>query len=175
MSPFALALGADFEALPQVVRRFHDGTARQWRGVATITHGQGVLARLGIRLGGFPKPGREIPFTISVSPEGATERWTRNFDGHILRSTLRYDPIHDQVQERFGPITCAMSLHRRGDTLQVRVAGMWVFGVPIPMRLVPRSDAVEGQTANNAFAFDIGASLPGGAPLIRYRGEVTQV
>jgi len=111
-------------------------------------------------------------FSINVRPDSGVERWTHNFDGHVLRSTLRYDPLRDLVLVRFGPGICGAVVRRKGRELVVDVADMWVLGVPLPKALIPRSASREWQDDYKGFCFDISASLSKSGLLVRYEGYV---
>jgi len=173
MSVFAQALGTAYTRLPPALQHFHaGGMPRYFTGRATIEHGHSVAAKIGIRLGGFPPQGRDVPFAITISKTTQGESWSRDFNGHMTGSTLRYDPAHQQIIERLGRVTCALSLRVEAITLEVDVARLWIFGVPVPTFLVPRSNSRELQNETGAICFDIGAQLPGGATLIRYHGQL---
>ncbi len=173
MSVFAHALGPDFARLAPALQQFHAGTTpRHFIGQATIEHGHSIVAQAGIRLGGFPPPGHDIPFAITVTTTEQGENWARDFDEHKTGSTLRYDPARQQIIENLGHVTCALSLSTDAGQLQVAVTELWVFGLPIPTTLIPRSTSREWQDETGAFCFDIGARLPGDALLIRYHGRL---
>ncbi|MGC1495898.1 MAG: DUF4166 domain-containing protein [Sulfitobacter sp.] len=173
MSVFAQSLGASFSTLPPALQDFHAGASpRHFIGTASVEHGTNPLARMGIKLGGFPPAGRSMPFAIRVTQTAQGECWARDFDGHITQSTLMYDHARQQIVERLGALTCALQLSQNAGQLHVDVARLWLFGVPLPSILLPRSFSREWQDDGGAFCFDIGAHLPGGALLIRYQGRL---
>tara|TARA_R110000787_G_scaffold58951_4_gene133793 strand:+ start:2157 stop:2690 length:534 start_codon:yes stop_codon:yes gene_type:complete len=173
MSVFKQALTGAFTSLPPALQKFHAGAPeRRYTGHATIEHGRSVAAQVGVKLGRFPPPGHNIPFAIAVSQTGQGEHWVRDFDGHVTESSLRYDQVHGQIIEKLGHVICALSLRCDADQLHVDVARFWLFGLPLPSLLMPRSISREWQDGTGAFCFDIGAQLPGGASLIRYYGRL---
>ncbi len=173
MSPFHAALGPSFNTLDRALQRFHQGEAtRVFRGRASVEHGGSALARAGIRMGGFPPVRQDRPFTITVTRQDDSEIWTRDFDGFITRSSLRYDAARGMIVERLDNVTCGLSLHLEDGGLHVGVARLWLMGLPVPQALLPRSRSREWENAEGAVCFDINAHLPGGGLMIRYHGKI---
>lgn len=173
-SPFEQALGAEFVQLPEMLQRFHRNTGmREFSGRARVEHGNGLLPAIATKLGGFPKPTGDIPITISVRPDGETERWARRFGGHLTQSKLRYDKATATVFERFGLVTCALALSQANEILKVDVTQTKVAGIPLPPMFSPRSESREWQDTQGRFRFDIAAYLGRDRLLIRYAGWLT--
>lgn len=171
MSVFAQALGGAFGGLPQSLQNFHAGRVRrQYVGQANIEHGRSLLARASIRMANFPPPGQGVALKVTVSETEQGEDWTRDFDGHVTTSSLRFDADRGQIVEELGRITCLLSVTLIADHLHVGIEGARIAGLPVPQRLVPLSKSREWQDESGAFCFDIGAHMPGGTPLIRYVG-----
>lgn len=173
MSVFASALGARFADLPRALRCFHAGApSRRFVGEADVEHGPGMVARLGTAMGGFPPPGRDMPFAIAIGETDRGERWERDFGGHQTRSTLRHDAARGLIVEKLGLATCGLTLRVQAGVLHIDVARLWLGGVALPGPLTPRSVSREWQDAEGRFRFDIAAYLSGGGLLIRYRGHL---
>jgi hypothetical protein len=157
-------------AVPATVARFHAAGSGRYRGRADITSGN-LLARLIVRIAGFPAPGRDVDFEISTTPQGEGHIWTRRFGTRITRSYLRYDSRHACAVEQFGPVAIRMGVQMQGEVLAVEVLGASFLGLPLPRLLTPKSASSEFQTPDGGFGFDISASLPLIGLLIRYQGS----
>ncbi|MEP2717591.1 DUF4166 domain-containing protein [Pseudophaeobacter sp.] len=157
-------------SVPAVVARFHSLSAGQYRGMARVTGGN-LLARILMRLAGFPPPGREVGFEIRIQPQDDGQIWSRRFGRNTTTSHLSYDEVQGCAVERFGPIEIDLRLRMQKEALWVDVIGARLFGRPLPRILTPVSTAREFETADGWFGFDISASLPLIGLLIRYRGR----
>ncbi len=73
------------------------------------------------------------------------------------------------VRERFGPVSVDMALVTDEGCLRYRVRRWAIFGIPLPLFLGPRSNAVES-VENNVFCFDVTVSLPLLGLIVRYHG-----
>lgn len=101
---FPRALGSRVAALPEVVRRSHDGGARTLHGWARA-RGAGGLARIVRRIQGLPEAGRHAT-VVDIAPEAIGETWTRRFGTRRFRSRIaavREDAY--AFEETAGPIT----------------------------------------------------------------------
>lgn len=171
LPPFKTALGGAFNDLAPILQRFHgdDGT-RHFAGRVRVEHGRGILPALAIRLGKFPPPSGDIDITILVTPTATGERWDRYFGPHHTGSDLRYDPVTKQVFERFGALSCALSLRPDTGGLQVSIGSAHLLGVPLPQVLTPHSISKEWQDDQGRMCFDVAAYLGADRLLIRYNG-----
>jgi streptogramin lyase len=168
---FAIAIGAGFGNLPAPVRALHScADQATFAGMAEIDGAAHIPARLLRRLGGFPRPGRTVPVTLTqcTTPDGQV--WIRDFGGHITRSHLRLGPKAGQVDETFGPFRVRMALHAQPDGIVLRVAGAAIWGLPLPRILLPRGLSREDVDPQGRFRFDIVGELPLFGTVIRYRG-----
>ena len=116
-------------------------------GVATVTRGSGLLARLAAALVGFPPAGENVPVRVDLQNgvQDGRERWTRSFAGRSFHRTQeqgrgRFEWL---VCERFGPLCAGMALVLDDGRLRLIVRRWSVFGVPLPLWLAPRGDAYE--------------------------------
>lgn len=168
---FRRALGAEWNALPPEVRALHmvDGTAT-WAGEAEISRGRGPLARLAARIAGFPPAGQGVPVRLTMTQVGEAELWERDFGGARFESLCLPSPVRGHSRERIGPFLIEMALPVRGGALWLEVRRGWLWGVPLPRWLLPRSESREYAEAGR-FRFDISARAPlGGGLIVRYRG-----
>src|SRR4029077_16791550 len=80
-------LGARFDSLPEVLRRFHDtpGGGRA-RGTLQVERAARRLRNaLASRLG-LPEPGTDVSIRLEVKDEGERERWIRHLQGRRLET-----------------------------------------------------------------------------------------
>jgi hypothetical protein len=173
-SSYQVVLGDAFEALPREVRAFHDGRGpHRWSGTATIRRGRGPLARLAALAFGLPKAGEAVPVSVLVEPWGSGEAWTRDFGGHVRRSTqwAGSDRGERLLFERFGPICVGAALVRNGDRLHLVQRRATCLGLPLPRWLWPSGEAVE--TASDGwFRFDVTIPAPLIGLVVAYRGHL---
>lgn len=170
---FWQVIAAQGLAVPEAVLALHAGQGtKQYEGRCDITRGTGLLARIVLRLAGFPPAGQRVPVRLTITTSGDHGAWVRDFGGHVTRSHLSCNSAKDRVIERFGPIRLMLSLRATEGRLHISVAGMRFFGLPVPKALLPVSDTVEGSGPNGVFQFDVAARAPGAGFLIRYTGEL---
>lgn len=162
-------LGPDYEALPQPVRALHDlvGDAGA-AGTATVRRGRSLPARLVCAVMRFPPEG-EHDLHVSFDERCGIERWTRDFSGHTFTSELSQRGA--RLVERFGPLRFCFDLPANASGLTMVMRGWSVFGMPMPIRLAPRSTAREWAEGED-FCFDVPVALPGIGKLIHYSGRL---
>lgn len=171
---FRQLLGPAFDDLPPRLRELHDSKdARQWSGVAEIRHGQGMLARMISALVGFPQAGKQVPVSVTFTPEKGKERWTRNFGGRRFSSTQSAGMGKDRylLAERFGIVTVALALVLDGGRLALIPRRWHVLGVPLPGFLLPKGESFESEE-NGRFCFDVEISLPFVGLIVAYKGTL---
>ncbi|MCW0197298.1 SDR family oxidoreductase [Sphingopyxis sp.] len=165
-------LGTAFDQLPPRVRALHDSMApRAWSGEARVERGRGLLARLAAAIVGFPKAADAVPVTVTFTPEGTAERWTRNFGGKSFASlqsagTGRNDYL---LVERFGPAAFAMALVVDGGRLRLVPRRWTLFGLPMPRALMPGGPSFETEI-DGKFHFNVEIRLPLAGLVVAYRG-----
>ena len=173
MTPvFARVLGAEFDRLPAPVPALHVVLdERHWQGMATVTRGRSLVARIACACVGFPASATSVPVTVSMRLADGEERWERNFAGRRFRSVPSpAGPAGSGlIHERFGPLRCEIGLSRDGGRLLYPVARAWLFGIPVPRRLLPTSETAES-AADGIVRFDVRISLPLCGPIIHYAG-----
>ncbi|RRN75587.1 SDR family oxidoreductase [Agrobacterium deltaense] len=174
---FRQLLGPAFDDLPPRLRELHDSKdARQWSGVAEIRRGQGMLARMISALVGFPQAAKQVPVSVTFTPEKGKERWTRNFGGRRFSSTQSAGMGKDQylLAERFGIVTVALALVLDGGRLALIPRRWHVLGVPLPGFLLPKGRSFESEE-NGRFHFDVEISLPFIGLVVAYKGTLEPV
>ena len=133
-------LGPAFEALPDVLRRFHDtpGGGRA-RGRLTIERPDGWLRNALANLLGLPRRGVDVPVSLDIAVEQDRERWVRCFDGQIVR-TVQWD-CDGRLMEALGPSTFSCALLIDGATLRYQFDRAWFCGILLPRRLAPHVES----------------------------------
>jgi hypothetical protein len=178
-----VALAAeDLARLPPIVARFHalDGEAL-WSGEAAVEGSGHPLGRLVAGAFGFPGQADTLPVSVTVERESPGdglppgEIWTRRFGAQRFHSRFRLSG-RAEAWERFGPFTFRIGFMLDAEGRLAYPVTAWRFsGLPLPLVLAPRSDAMEWQDADGRFRFDVGVSLPLLGRLFRYRGWLRPV
>jgi hypothetical protein len=115
---------------------------------------------------GFPPEG-EHALHVSFAEENGVETWTRDFSGRRFRSSLSQRGPY--LVERFGPLRFAFDLSSGTNGLSMAMRRWWLWTVPLPLALAPRSVAREWEE-DARFHFDVPISLPGLGHVVHYRG-----
>jgi hypothetical protein len=164
-------LGERFEALPEVLRRFHDRPeGGRAHGRLTIERGPGPLRSFLAELLRMPKPGKDVPVTLRVVVEGERERWVRDFGGRCIVETVQWTE-GGLLMEALGPTRFASELILDGPTLRYEFRRAWSLGLPLPRLLAPN---IEGSVhaLETSWRVDVQIAAPGLGELIHYEGEV---
>jgi hypothetical protein len=160
-----------FAELPRELRRVHDARPyKRLSGRCTVERGQNWIARLLASIASLPPTATDIPLTVTIKSRADNERWTRNFDGHVMESRLWKKA--DYLAEQLGPITLLFSLSGKNQCIEWRVVGARFVGVPIPARWFSNSRATE-RLMEGRYSFDVSAVLPLAGLLVRYVGWLT--
>ncbi|MEP4197653.1 MAG: DUF4166 domain-containing protein [Aliishimia sp.] len=168
-SPFLRALGPDAAKLAPVVAALHAGSPRYWTGRVTVRRREGVLAAFACRVAGFPRSMQDAPFGLDIEVGPETEIWTRDFDGHIMRSVLRL--TQTGLSERLGVIDLGLCPEFEAGMLSTRVTDAHVFGIiPLPRFALPHGDVRLYQDKKSRYCFDIVGFVPVLGEVIRYSG-----
>jgi Domain of unknown function (DUF4166) len=171
VSLYRRILGEAFDALPPVLRRFHDqesgGSAS---GAFCVIHGKGWLARRLARLGRLPEPGSAVPVRLRVVTEGPRERWVREVGGRRLE-TLQWDR-QGLLVEAAGPFRCGFRGDAGPEGMRLRSVRSWFRALPLPSALAPRIEAVVA-AREDAWHVRVRIVLPLLGLLAGYEGEIT--
>lgn len=167
-SLFARLLGDAMRELPEVVRRVHDDRPhKRLAGRCDVERGRNWLSRLVANVASLPPSATDIPITVSIDIDAAGEVWSRNFNGHLLKSRLWEDK--GLLAERLGPVTLRFRLGSKNGSIEWRVASARYRGLPMPARWFANTNAAE-HCIDGDYVFDVRASLPLVGVLVRYRG-----
>jgi hypothetical protein len=163
-------LGARFDALPPVLRRFHDADGGgQARGTFQVGRGTGWLRNAIASILGLPRAGAEVPVRLCVTVDGDRERWTRDFGGHRVE-TIQW-ARGELLMEAIGPVHFSTALVLDGSRLTYEFRRTWFAGVPIPRWLSPGVDSyVDAGDAGWFVVVHVLAPFLG--ELVRYEGWI---
>lgn len=165
-------LGSAWDGLAPPIRRLHavSGT-HLFRGVCTVQRGRSALARLMAGLIGFPNTGTDQPIEVTLSVEGAQERWVRSTAGQRFSSlqSMGRGAAQWLVRERFGPVFVDMALLPEGENLRYIVRRWGLFGMALPLWMGPRSTAIE-TVRDGKFNFSVLIHHPLAGPIVSYAG-----
>jgi hypothetical protein len=167
-------LGSAFDTLPTALKGLHSGGMRRYVGIAEVERGVGRIASLVAHAFGFPDAGRSIPVQVMVESDDRGERWTRRFAGRSFESFLSKGRGRDEalVTETFGAFTFGIALVADGEGLRFVQRTWSVFGIPLPIFIMPGGPASETQDRNGNFHFDVDIGLPIIGRVVRYAGSL---
>ena len=128
--------------------RFHPAIAelhrtgdkvRIFKGQCDVTRGRNPLSHIVAAVMGFPRSGKSVPVTVTVTPDAAGETWERNFDGKKFSShhSLGTGKWARHITERFGPIRMQMAILEEDGKLRIDTRGWSLFGLLLPRFLKP--------------------------------------
>jgi hypothetical protein len=159
---------AAFSTLPARVQALHRATGtRIYHGEADVQRGTGLLSRLCGWATAQPPAALRVPLHVEIAADAAGERWTRDFAGHPMRSTMwARDGL---LCERLGLVTFGFNLTIQDSALIWRVRRVRALGVLLPARWFNGVRACESENAGR-YHFDVEARLPLAGMLVHYRG-----
>lgn len=165
---FPRLLGSAFAQLPPTVQTLHlQSGQRRYAGAVTIRRGRNWLARLCGVVTGMPPAMQQAPLSVDIVASPGGERWTRDFDGHGMRSRLWRR--QGRLCERLGLVTFAFTLRVDGAALCWRVDRVSAVGIPLPVRWFRGVYARESEEEGR-YCFEVAAALPLAGELVHYRG-----
>ena len=170
---YCRVLGAAFSRLPARLQQLHQpGPRALWSGRATVQRGRSRLAGIVARCFGFPATGTDLPVTVTFTTRAdGTEVWHRNFAGRPMVSTQAPGSGRNThlITERFGPFAFGLALVIEGARLRIIPRRWTLFGLPLPLALMPRGDSHE-QEIHGQFRFHVEIALPLIGPVVTYDG-----
>jgi len=163
-------LGERFDALPAVLRRFHESSeGGRARGTFRVERAAGRLRNGLASLLGMPAAGTEVPVHLDVQVDGERERWIRDFRGHRVETVQWAEG--DVLMEALGWISLSSTLVVDGSQLRYTFGRAWFAGIPIPPRLGPSVESfVDAGDAGWRVMVRIFAPLLG--ELVHYEGWI---
>ncbi|MCJ8052699.1 DUF4166 domain-containing protein [Shinella curvata] len=172
MPLYRRVIGPAYDRLPEPVRGMHDvigdgGAAGRGR----VRRGRSLLARLVCAVMRFP-PAGEHDLHVAFEERDGVERWTRDFAGNTFSSELSQSG--GCLVERFGPMRFSFDLPSDANGLTMVMRGWSVLGIPMPLRLAPKSEAREWAEGEE-FCFDVPIALPGIGTVVHYSGHLRRL
>jgi len=163
-------LGERFDALPEVLRRFHDapGGGRA-SGTLQVERAAGPLRNALASLLGLPKTATDVPVRLEVEVEGDRERWVRHLQGRRME-TVQW-ARGDLLMESYGPSSFSSALVVEGSRLCYEFRRAWVVGVPLPRRFAPLVDG-RVDASDGGWRLSVRVEAPFLGELVRYEGWV---
>ncbi len=163
-------LGARFDALPEVLRRFHDapGGGRA-RGTLRVERASGPLRNALASLLRLPKSGEHVSVMLEVAIEGDRERWVRHFEGRRLE-TVQW-ARGDLLMESFGPTAFSSALVVDESCLHYEFRRAWLIGIPLPRQLAPLVDG-RADAGDGGWNLTVRIEAPFVGKLVQYQGWV---
>jgi hypothetical protein len=165
-------LGDAWKLLPEPLQSMHgQSVSSTASGIATITRGTGLVARIVARSFGFPDAAENVAVRVSFRRSGSVERWTREFGAQAFTScqfegTGRFERL---LCEKFGPLTFGLALIVKSKRLSFIVRRWTLFGIPMPRFLAPKGEACEFEQ-DGLFHFDVEIRAPLVGKIVRYAG-----
>lgn len=175
--PYQRVLSGAFDMLPAAIRNMHAvGGVLIAEGEASVERGRNPVARLAAFIMRFPAAAAKVPVSVRFEDLGESERWIRSFGNHQFESLVYAGKGKFQhlLCERFGPLVFGMALMPEGKRLRLSLLRWTMLGVPLPIRLAPRSEAFEAEE-DGRFHFDVRISHPLTGLIVHYRGWLIPV
>jgi hypothetical protein len=136
-------VGAQWDRLPEAIRRLHGGfdAAGEGRVFAADT----VLLRALARLLGFPRPAEAVSISLHVAPRRDGEAWRRRFGSTTVETRVA---LRDGLfAERFRGVEVrfALAASPQGLVFEQRRAALALgpLRLPLPPALAPRIEAFD--------------------------------
>ena len=139
LSLYRRLLGARFDELPEVLKRFHAGASRGTaRGTFRVVRGHGMVRNIIAGLQRLPRAGENVPIRLEVKVNGDREQWLRHFPGRCTRTVQWADG--NLLMERFGLISFSSAPVVQGSRVHYEFRRAWFAGIPLPVWLSPYID-----------------------------------
>lgn len=179
LTVFEGALQEDYKKMPSAIRDLHDVLdVRAFVGTSRVERGRGLLSRLIGWSMGFPPAAEEVDVQVDMQRTPTGEHWTRRFGRAAFRSHLsvKAGQAKGQIWERFGPLSCRISLQVDERALHFPVDAVRLFGVvPLPGFLLPTSQTREFVDDTGAPCFDVRLDHPLAGFIVRYQGRLQAI
>jgi hypothetical protein len=169
---FQIILRSSYDALPPVVRHFHEARLGHFDGNVVVTGSNSVLARLLRKLGDLPEPKGASPLVFKLIRTEVQERWLRQFGAAEFAST--FTRVHKQnlLCENAGMFRFYYTLNVKDQRIHWHCVSWSLLGIPLPDGLSPDVEAWEGSTAEGHYQFKVNIQLPLVGHLLGYEGEL---
>lgn len=170
-SIYERATGSNWHAYHPVIRSMHSRlTKGSSCGIADITRGKSIAAKILCSIIGFPKNGKNVFVRVEFDIKHDHEVWTRTFGEKSFSSRLYYRPRG--VEDQFGPLRFRFLLKESAGNLQMVPDGWSLWRIPLPSILAPTGTAVEDVSEDGSFRFDVPIRAPIIGEIVHYRGTL---
>lgn len=171
---FESALGEQWPKLPEQIKTLHSvQDVENFSGLAEVTRGESVFAKLIAGFFRFPPASENTPVTVTKTRTESGETWERRFGDRSFRSYCTPASKACQIRERFLVFNFELDLVVEKSSVSFTVNRGWLLGIPLPQSLLPGSDSRE-YVDDGEFCFDVALSAPLGiGPIVRYVGRLT--
>jgi hypothetical protein len=171
-SLFARILGAPFRRLPAPLQAVHDTREhKRFSGRCRVERGRGWIAALLASAARLPHTNDDVSVTIAIDRATQGETWTRNFGGHIMRSTMWEKS--GSLEEKVGLTTLTFDLLVADEGIVWRLRRARLMFLPVPLALFVGTSATE-RMIDGRYSFDVRAGIVGVGLLIHYQGWLAE-
>lgn len=133
-------MGANFEQLPEVLKRFHDhATGSRARGTFRVVRSGGLFRKIVAEVLRMPAAGDCVPIQLEVAVDGDRERWLRHFPDQCT-TTVQWADGH-LLMEQFGMVSFSCALVLEGSRLRYEFRRAWFAGIPLPALFSPHVES----------------------------------
>jgi hypothetical protein len=162
-------LGASFERLPPVLRRFHAQGGGEAECTFAVGRHAGPLHGLVARAAGLPAVTPSARVVLHVRVDGEREFWTRVFPDRSLRTAQWLE--QGRLIEQAGPLQVSFDVAADESGMRIISRGCRVFGVPLPRAFAPAVTAMVHGAANG-WEVEVMIALPLLGTIGAYSGTV---
>jgi len=168
--------GEAFHLLHPELQRLHR-QGGSMSGKIKLNFGGGLAGYIGKRIAkklGVPLRAGEHDLRVDIHQHGNNMHWSRCFDGqHTLLSVFEpFGAYPDGYwQETTGPVNLKLTVDILESAWHWRVLGIRVLGLPMPMFLLPHSQAYK-KVVDGLYQFHVGFSMPVVGELFSYEGSL---
>ncbi|TYC67654.1 DUF4166 domain-containing protein [Stappia sp. BW2] len=165
-------LGPDFAKVPEQIRYMHS-FARVARGIADVSRGTSLAARLICRLAKFPEARMGVPVETSFEPIAGGERWTRRFDRQPFQTDMMAGngEAYPCMLERLGPFLFKMQVSATEQGIDITPAEVSLGPLSLPLPLAPRAVGRE-RVVDGRYSFSVEVTFPLIGKVFGYNGRL---
>jgi hypothetical protein len=135
-------LGADFDLMPEPVRRMHSLTQNQTvRGTSRVMGGINILAKFMRSVAQLPRPTAHAIITIAFTLHADGEEWDRHFGSSRFHTIMRGEAGHLTEQLAALPVKFIYDVHADAAGFSLHLRGLQFCGVALPRIFWPKMAA----------------------------------
>lgn len=135
-------LGADFDLMPEPVRRMHSLTKNQnVRGISRVMGGTNILAKFIRVVAQLPRPTNHAVITIAFTLHTDGETWDRHFGSSRFHTIMRCEDGHLTEQLAALPVKFIYDVHADAAGFSLHLRDLKFFSVSLPRLFWPKMAA----------------------------------